>query len=273
MAWIESHQALARHPKTLELKNYMNWSLDETIGKLHRFWWWCYDYAIDGDLSKYHAAVIANGIDVPSDQAEHFLKSMISARWIDESPYIRVHAWWDYAGKFLQLKYRKKPEFWSKIKAMYEDMTSTVSSTPPPNQTIPNQTKPLTATLPSQDALTRFEQEFWKPFPVRDGKKLYKLKAKERFLALTEEDQRLCCAAVKSYARHCQQSTRLPKDPHRFIKGQDGELWREFVPAEPKHAPVAVPVARPADKPLVGEPCPPEAAEILKRLGVSVPNL
>lgn len=106
------------------------------------------------------------------------------------------------------------------------------SRTPNSESRIPN---PESRT--PDDALSRFELEFWKPFPSRKGKKLLKDTAKKRFLALSPEDQRLCCAAVKAYARYCQEANRLPKDPPRFINGQDGELWREFIPAATKQAP------------------------------------
>jgi hypothetical protein len=50
LAWIESHQTLEKHPKTLDLMNATGWDLDTCLGKLHRFWYWCVDYAEDGDL-------------------------------------------------------------------------------------------------------------------------------------------------------------------------------------------------------------------------------
>lgn len=129
--------------------------------------------------------------------------------------------------------------------------------------------------------LEMFETQFWKPFPSRKGKKLLKDKAKERFLALSPEDQRLCCAAVKAYARYCQEANRLPKDPPRFINGQDGELWKEFIPAATKQAPERpLPVVRqPSVDPLplqaLRGPTPDEAAalaQFTQRIGQGGPS-
>ncbi len=142
MAWIESHQVLDRHPKVLMLMSLMRWDKPYTIGQLHRFWWWCVDYAEDGDLRRYHADQIGAALDIPAGkEANKFLESMITTRWIDTEPYLRVHDWWRYIGRFLQVKYKMHPEKWKAIKELY-------ANNPPnngcnnhiPNLTIPNLT-------------------------------------------------------------------------------------------------------------------------------------
>lgn len=79
--------------------------------------------------------------------------------------------------------------------------------------------------------------EFWKVAEGRTGKKpLYRGKAEESFRKyVPEEMQPACVEAYKRYLKHCRDNDRLPCDPFRFIKGQKGELWREFLP--PKDAP------------------------------------
>lgn len=52
MAWLRSHQELARHPKVKRLSRQLNISLPQAIGHLHLLWWWCMDYAQDGDLTE-----------------------------------------------------------------------------------------------------------------------------------------------------------------------------------------------------------------------------
>ena len=49
--WFKSHKELDRHPKTLHFRSLMDWSQNETVGFLHRFWWWALDYAPDGVVS------------------------------------------------------------------------------------------------------------------------------------------------------------------------------------------------------------------------------
>lgn len=63
MAWIESHQQLARHPKTLRLARRLAVSVPAAIGHLQLLWWWAYDYAPEGDLSRFADDEIADAAD------------------------------------------------------------------------------------------------------------------------------------------------------------------------------------------------------------------
>lgn len=119
MAWIESHQQIERHPKTLKLMELMDWSLNETVGALHRFWWWCIDFAEDGDLQKFTDTQLGCAVGIYGDQAKGFVGAMLEACWLDRVPYFRVHDWWDYAGRFLQVKYKAVPEKWQVVRAKY----------------------------------------------------------------------------------------------------------------------------------------------------------
>ncbi len=131
MAWIESHQGLEKHPKTLRLMSAMGWDLDQTLGKLHRFWWWCVDHAPDGDLRKFADDVLAAAVGLPMSDGEKFVEAMVMAGgrgngnapsgFLERKPYFRVHDWWGYFGPFLQVKYKKTPEKWKSIRDLYED--------------------------------------------------------------------------------------------------------------------------------------------------------
>jgi hypothetical protein len=121
MAWIESHQSIERHPKTIALMAEMGWDLDTTIGKLHRFWWWCIDYALDGNLSKFTPAILGNSVGLNGEDSVKFLETMIKVRFFDEKPFLRVHDWWDHIGLFLQRKYGEKNKAkWEAIRKSYE---------------------------------------------------------------------------------------------------------------------------------------------------------
>jgi len=126
MAWIESHQGLERHPKTLNLASMMNWDVDTTLGKLHRFWWWCVDYAPDGDLRRFNDATLAKSVGVAIDDAGKFVDAMVTcggqdfSGFIDREPCFRVHDWWDYFGIFLQIKFKKNPGKWQRVRALYK---------------------------------------------------------------------------------------------------------------------------------------------------------
>lgn len=122
MAWIESHQGLERHPKTVRLMELMGWNLDETVGKLHRFWWWCVDYAEDGSLDGYNNTQLGSAVGIQGEEKTRvFVENMVTARWLDRKPYFRVHNWWKYIGYFLQVKYKANPERWKSIRGRYID--------------------------------------------------------------------------------------------------------------------------------------------------------
>lgn len=121
MAYIESHQEMERHPKTDGLAEDMGWSKFDAIGRLHVLWWWCVDYAEDGDLRKYGSAIIARVMGVDSKDSEKLKAAMIKNGWIDEVPYLRLHDWWEYVGAFLRAKYRQNPQKWMVVRNSYSD--------------------------------------------------------------------------------------------------------------------------------------------------------
>lgn len=144
----------------LRLANAQNWSVPETIGKLHIFWWWCLDYATDGRLAKFDAGTIGHVFGVNVD-VEKFVQSLIDIELLDSAPEIRVHDWWDYAGRFLQVRYKRTPKTWKEIKRFYgftvqrtNNRTTTGQSAinnHKPNQ--PNLTKPDLTNQPNQPLL------------------------------------------------------------------------------------------------------------------------
>jgi len=74
MAWIESHQTLATHPKTRRAARELGIRPVHLIGHLHCLWHWALDHAEDGDLSRYDAEDLA-----------------IAAQW-DDDPDLFVNA-------------------------------------------------------------------------------------------------------------------------------------------------------------------------------------
>ena len=170
MAWIETHQGLFSHPKTLRLTKLMKWDVDRTAAKLQRLWLWCMDYAPDGDLRATNASDVGAAVGLSDVEAKKFINAMVKTHWLDKEPYLRVHNWWQYTGLFLQRKHSRHPHIWQQIRDSYvpPSATSTIEldescSTPavqqegcsspptvqlvscsstPPNQTLPDQTIP-----------------------------------------------------------------------------------------------------------------------------------
>lgn len=100
MAWIESHQELARHPKTRRLARVLGVSIPAAIGHLHLLWWWCLDYAQDGDVT-----------DVMEDLAEAalwegdadaFWHALTESGFIDVGERATIHDWQEYAGRLVE---------------------------------------------------------------------------------------------------------------------------------------------------------------------------
>ena len=153
MAWIESHQALEKHPKVLRLSRAASWSVPEAIGKLHIFWWWCLDYATDGRLGKHGDEVIANVFGVTTD-CDKFVALLNEIGFVDSEPEIRVHDWWDYAGRFLQVRYKRTPKIWKEIKRFYghsiqRTNNRTTTEQQPINNHKPNQPNLTNLTRPN----------------------------------------------------------------------------------------------------------------------------
>lgn len=112
MAWIRSEQSLERNPKKLQLQSLLEVESDVVIGRLHRLWWWCLDYALDGDLRKHDPKVIEAACNIP-------LELLKKSKFVDSRPSLRIHDWWDYVGNYLKMKYKDHPEKWRKIELSY----------------------------------------------------------------------------------------------------------------------------------------------------------
>lgn len=162
MAWIESHQALVNHPKVIKLSKAAGWPVDQTIGKLHIFWWWCLDYATDGRLEKHGDEVIASVFGVTTD-CDKFVALLTDIEFLDSAPEIRVHDWWDYAGRFLQTRYKNKPKLWKEIKRFYghsvQRTNNRLTTDKEPNQNHkPNQPNLTNLTKPNQPDRVRVRE-------------------------------------------------------------------------------------------------------------------
>ena len=151
MAWIESHQELARHPKTKKLARLLGVTLPTAIGHLHLLWWWAMDYAQDGDLSKYDEYDIADACSWEGE-ARRLLNSLIESEFIDETDGgLVIHDWHEYAGRLIEKREQNK-ERKKKSRARHAPVTRPSQEnssdandghapvTGLPNLTIPNQT-------------------------------------------------------------------------------------------------------------------------------------
>lgn len=118
MAWIESHDTLARHPKTLRAARLAGVAVPQIIGHLHLLWWFALDYAGDGDLSAYEAADLEDAMMWPGEGgalvaalcnagvrgAPGFLEAVTrsSASRDNAEPNYLIHDWHHYAGRLIE---------------------------------------------------------------------------------------------------------------------------------------------------------------------------
>lgn len=122
MAWLESHQGLARHIKTKRLSRRLNVSVPAIIGHLHLLWWWAMDNLPDGCLSLLEPEDIADEMMWEGD-AKELLSALIEVGFIDEiNDQLFIHDWHDYIGKLLQSR-EKKSSRTSEMRRAYQDGT------------------------------------------------------------------------------------------------------------------------------------------------------
>jgi hypothetical protein len=100
MAWIEAHQGLANHKKTIRLRKLLNIKKTEAIGTLLLLWWWAMDNAPDGDISELDAGDIAEIIEYKGKNPQTALDALIESGFVDSN--MRIHDWDEYIGKLIE---------------------------------------------------------------------------------------------------------------------------------------------------------------------------
>lgn len=159
MAWIELHQSVWTHKKTLLLAAELDMSETHAVAHLIRLWTWALDNAPTGDISGLPPKVIAIGAGWDKDP-EVFVRAAINAGWFDETDEgLFIHDWQDYAGRLIE-KRKANAERMRRARAetvsdkCYERATHVQRTTSAcagatiPNRTVPNQTEGLNTHAP-----------------------------------------------------------------------------------------------------------------------------
>lgn len=106
MAWLEAHQELRDHPKIKRAARSLNITRPQMIGHMLCLWWWCLDYAQDGDLSLYDPVDIADAALWDGDP-ETFVRALLECGPADRAGLLvsadglRVNDWDEYGGKYI----------------------------------------------------------------------------------------------------------------------------------------------------------------------------
>lgn len=260
MAWIESHDTLAEHPKTLRFARLIKAELPTVIGHLHLFWWWCLKYADDGNLSEYEPAELATAAKWGGD-AELFVCSLVRAGFIEQTDDggLYVHDWYEYAGKLIEMR-KANAERMRQKRATHKPDVSNVSAAhvqrtydartgaTVPNPTVPYPLYPPDAETTPQaaadagdiaatpvdeqqpapvDNVTPAFETAWAAYPSRRGKKLNKGRAQTAFRAIKPRDWDDLLLAIANLARSDQGRRGVVEDMHRFLGH-----WRDWLEPE-----------------------------------------
>lgn len=98
MAWIELHQSLPTHRKTLELADALDIPPVQAVGHISCLWLWALDNAPDGDLSAVKPRTLARAAMWDGDP-EAFLEGLATAGFVADG---RIHDWSDYTGRLIE---------------------------------------------------------------------------------------------------------------------------------------------------------------------------
>lgn len=99
--WIELHQEMPRHPKTLALAQALKISRREAVGLLIDLWTWGLNCADEtGHLRGITNEGIAMAMDWPGRQAAKLVNALVDCGWIDgENEGYSLHDWADYTSR------------------------------------------------------------------------------------------------------------------------------------------------------------------------------
>jgi len=101
VAWIESHQAVGHHPKTIRFAELLKVSLPTAVGHLHYFWWWALDFAPSGEI-RTTPTVLARACEWRGNP-ERFVQALVAAGFLEDAEDgVTIHDWLDYAGRLIE---------------------------------------------------------------------------------------------------------------------------------------------------------------------------
>lgn len=196
MAWIEAHQGLGNHIKTIKLRKTLKMKKTEVIGTLLLLWWWAMDNAPEGDLKDLEEGDLAEICEYKGKQ--NLFDALIDAGFVDADK--KIHDWEDYIGKLIDRRKadaerkrtsrRQTPDNRKKSEARPQDILKTSERNPqdiPKTScvTVPYRTEPY-HTIPKSPCLSSNIDGENEPETAPEDSELHRLKEPER----TQEEQK-----------------------------------------------------------------------------------
>lgn len=164
MAWIELHQSLPGHRKTMRLRRALKIGQAQAIGHLCMLWLWCLDNCPDGDLSSLLDCEIAEAAGYDK-KPEDFTAALRESGFLDENN--QVHDWYSYAGKLIEKREqnanrmrerRARAEHVQRTCSARADNVHEKCTATVPNRTVPNRTQP------KEEEAEEGAPDDWNPF-------------------------------------------------------------------------------------------------------------
>lgn len=122
----------------------------QIMGHLHALWHTTLEQQEDGNLADWSNQMIAHAAAYSGD-ADAFVSALQTRKWLDGKV---VHDWIDYAGRYLQVKYRtSNPRKLQQILKLHKSASRSVSSqskVTPKSDNLPNQPDLTRPNLPNQ---------------------------------------------------------------------------------------------------------------------------
>jgi hypothetical protein len=143
MAWVESHQALGHHPKTIRLAELLKVRVPEAVGLLHFLWWWALDYAPNGLVPAADKPTVAHAC-LWHRKPDDLWSALLTAGFVEEAglDVLKIHDWMDYAGRLVE-KRAANAERMRNARAKHVQRTSGArAGATVPDRTGPNRTEP-----------------------------------------------------------------------------------------------------------------------------------
>ena len=186
MAWIELHQSLPTHRKTLIASDILDISPVRFVGHIVAFWLWCLDNVPDGNLNGISPRMIARAAQWESDH-DNFLQALLTAGFLDQTDTLEIHDWFDYAGRLVERREAERERSKQRRLALRasQDNTQkdqqTTAGRPPddqqttagtvPNRTLPNHTVPVVVLTDDEAAFIQVLESI-KGYPIDRTKDL-----------------------------------------------------------------------------------------------------
>lgn len=159
--WIELHQEMPRHPKTLALAQALKISRREAVGLLIDLWTWGLNCADEtGHLRGITNEGIAMALDWSGRQAAKLVNALVDCGWIDgENGNYSLHDWADYTSRLSDKRKDAERKREARKRAKQADSPRKNTVNPRAGITKPNQTKPYITTSNNNPASIPVEED------------------------------------------------------------------------------------------------------------------